>query len=94
MVEFWSSCMCPHDDVCMVFCIRPVRSDELYQLGLSRMVVASLSHGTRNKVKVRSLILIIIAYSTSSTSSMICTLMLPLLRSPHVCNASNAFSKG
>ena len=33
-------------------------------------------------------------YSTLSTSSIICTLILPLLKSPHVCKASSAFSKG
>lgn len=33
-------------------------------------------------------------YSTQSTSSMICTFMLPLLRSPQVCSASKAFSNG
>ena len=40
------------------------------------------------------LISVLNIYKTSSTSSTICTLILPLLKSPHVCKASNAFSNG
>ena len=36
----------------------------------------------------------LIYYKISSTSSIICTLILPLLKSPHVCSASSAFSNG
>jgi hypothetical protein len=36
----------------------------------------------------------LVCYKTSSLSSMICTFMLPFERSPHVCKASSAFSRG
>jgi hypothetical protein len=43
---------------------------------------------------LRGILVQIDVYRTSSLSSTICTLILPLLKSPHVCSASNAFSRG